>query len=136
MRKTLCVDFDGVLHAYTSGWQGLAVIADGPVPGAFEWLTRLVTDGRFEVCIYSARSKGTSGVSAMRSWFLNHGLAPEVFGHLQFPTQKPSAWLTIDDRCIRFEGTFPELDEVDRFMPWVCGQAAPGLSPEGIEAAG
>jgi hypothetical protein len=34
MRKPiLCLDFDGVLHSYTSGWKGAAVIPDPPVPG-------------------------------------------------------------------------------------------------------
>ena len=34
----ICVDFDGVIHSYKSGWRGVAVIPDPPVPGAIEWL--------------------------------------------------------------------------------------------------
>ena len=34
----ICVDFDGVIHSYTSGWKGIDVIPDDPVPGAIEWL--------------------------------------------------------------------------------------------------
>src|SRR5215467_12984729 len=37
-KKTLCMDLDGVLHSYTSGWGGHEVIADPPVPGAMEFL--------------------------------------------------------------------------------------------------
>ena len=31
--KTVVFDFDGVVHSYTSGWQGEDTIPDPPVPG-------------------------------------------------------------------------------------------------------
>lgn len=37
-KPILCVDFDGVIHSYTSGWQGETIIADPPVKGALKWL--------------------------------------------------------------------------------------------------
>lgn len=40
--KTICIDFDGVLHSYTSGWQGEDVASDPPVPGAIEWLREMI----------------------------------------------------------------------------------------------
>ena len=33
-RRTL--DFDGVIHAYTSPWTNAETISDGPVPGALD----------------------------------------------------------------------------------------------------
>ena len=37
-KSVICVDVDGVIHSYTSGWQGATVLADPPVPGAIEAL--------------------------------------------------------------------------------------------------
>lgn len=113
-RKILCVDFDGVLHSYTSGWKGADVVSDPPVPGAIEWLARAAE--RFNVCIYSSRSKEPGGITAMQTWLIAHGC--EFLDLLTFPTEKPAAFLTIDDRAICFDGTFPELEVIDAFVPW------------------
>lgn len=115
IKKTLCVDFDGVVHAYTSGWKGADVVADDPVPGAIEWLARAVE--RFDVCIYSSRSSQTYGLIAMREWLAKHG-GEALVKRLRFPSTKPAAFLTIDDRAICFDGTWPELDAIDGFTPW------------------
>ena len=39
-------------------------------------------------------------------------------GELQFPTHKPPALLTIDDRAFQFKGEFPALDDIENFKPW------------------
>jgi len=72
----LCVDFDGVIHAYTSKWTGPRNISDGPVPGAIDWLMSLMDvpgalgamapPGKFRVMIYSSRSKHWGGRRAMK----------------------------------------------------------------------
>lgn len=114
--KTLCVDFDGVVHAYDSAWVDAVTIVDAPVPGAFKWLEKAVT--RFDVCIYSSRSKEPGAVDAMRAWFRKHELPEAVLERLQFPTQKPAAFMTIDDRAFCFEGYWPSLDSLEAFKPW------------------
>lgn len=114
----LCVDFDGVLHSYTTGWVGPTRIPDPPVPGAFEWLVRVATSTRFEVNVYSSRSKFDGGVAAMKAWFLEHGFGADYLELLKFPTQKPAASMTIDDRAFRFEGDFPTPEWLLRFKPW------------------
>lgn len=115
--KTLCVDFDGVIHAYTSGWHDNK-IADGPVPGALDWLRAMVAAQDIHVCIYSSRSRSDEGVGMMKDWLLDHGLEPRVLEQIEFPTQKPPAWLTIDDRCFLFKGTFPSIGAIRSFKPW------------------
>lgn len=70
--KTLCIDFDGVLHSYTSGWKGARNIPDPPVPGAMEWLIELIVADDIEVCIYSSRSKQWGGRRAMKRWLRQH----------------------------------------------------------------
>lgn len=119
-RKIICVDFDGVLHSYTSGWRGEEVVADPPVPGAMQWLAAMQNDLSLQVVIYSSRSKVEAGVIAMRGWLREHGTEHGVIvDGLEFPTQKPSAFLTIDDRSICFTGVFPSLGEIHDFKSWV-----------------
>jgi hypothetical protein len=117
-RKTICVDFDGVIHRYDSGWKGATTIPDPPVAGAFDWLKALALDNRFEVCVYSSRSKEEGAIYAMKTWMLEQGFDRDAITHLQFPTQKPAAWMTIDDRAFCFEGDFPSVEWLLRFRPW------------------
>lgn len=126
----ICVDFDGVIHSYTSGWKGVDVIPDAPVEGAINWLMAhlpmpegLGHMGDYkgpEVCIYSSRSKERKGIKAMKEWLVKHGLPWQYIGDdiLKFPTQKPPAFLTIDDRAICFNGFFPNASEMMSFKPW------------------
>ncbi len=155
--KDLCIDFDGVIHSYKSGWKGATVIPDEPVPGAIEWLVGLLDKG-FQPCIYSSRSKTWFGRRAMKcwleTWFLveirnlenlkdsenwkdwrwkiinSHSSmdpweihcidACHHFAHkvIKYPSKKPPAYLTIDDRAICFNGTFPTAEEMNSFKPW------------------
>lgn len=115
-RDTVCVDFDGVLHSYVSGWKGGTVIPDPPVPGAIEWLTKLHES--YEIAILSTRTREAGAADAMRGWLRDHGLAPEILDRISFPRSKPPARVYIDDRGWRFEGTFPRIEEIDAFEPW------------------
>jgi hypothetical protein len=115
----VCVDFDGVIHSYRSGWVKASYVADPPVPGAIAWLTELVTCGRFRVCIHSSRSYQRGGIKAMKTWLLNFELEQDVLDKIEFPVVKPPAHLIIDDRCYRFEGDhFPGVGWISNFRPW------------------
>ena len=65
-KPILSVDFDGVIHSYSSGWKGPRTIPDPPVAGAFDFLTLALE--RFDVAIYSSRSHQWGGRRAMRRW--------------------------------------------------------------------
>lgn len=120
MPKIICIDFDGVLHSYGSGWKGATEIPDPPTPGAIEWLIALCDDPDVEPAIYSSRSRYDNAVDAMKTWLVSHGFPQERLdeGRITFPTQKPAAFLTIDDRAIRFTGKFPPIDDLKGFKPW------------------
>ena len=118
MSKILCIDFDGVLHSYSGGWAGAEVIKDPPVPGAISWLKSLVAHEDLDPQIYSSRSKEDTGIVAMKTWLLDNGLSEVELDKLQFPTQKPPAYLTIDDRAFTFFGAFPSIDRIQNFKPW------------------
>ena len=122
MKKILCVDFDGVIHSYSSGWKGADNIPDLPVPGAMEWLIHTSQEPDYEVAIYSARSAQAGGIQAMKAWLAKHGMPGGNIDDLSFPTQKPPAYLTIDDRAICFRGTFPSVLELDSFQSWIKGR--------------
>ena len=51
--KTVALDFDGVIHAYSRGWAD-GTIYDPPVAGAFHAIRRLF-DSDFSVFVLSAR---------------------------------------------------------------------------------
>lgn len=115
-RKTLAIDFDGVIHAYTSGWRGALEIPDPPVEGAIAWLE--AASERFDLAIFSVRAAHPGGVDAMRAWLRANGLPDRVLARLRFPVAKPPAELYIDDRAYRFDGAFPSFDELGELEPW------------------
>lgn len=134
-KPILLLDFDGVCHSYTSGWRGADQIPDPPVPGLFEFLTAAFP--YFDIQIYSSRSNQAGGAEAMKKWFssqysqwfstLATDLAIEAWpssfdlplpNQLKFPTEKPPAFLTIDDRAICFTGDWPLIEDLRNFKPW------------------
>lgn len=123
----LCLDFDGVIHSYVSGWQGADVIPDPPVPGALEFLGKATE--KFEVHIFSSRSTYPDGIKAMSNWLWKAVTGedydpdatvdiPVWLLKIKFPTYKPAASISIDDRAITFTGVFPPLEELLAFRPW------------------
>lgn len=76
-KRILCLDFDGVLHSYSSGWKGASVIPDPPTPNALQFLIMALE--RFEVHILSSRSHQWGGKRAMKEWLRQHliDLAPD-----------------------------------------------------------
>jgi hypothetical protein len=135
-KPILCVDFDGVIHSYTSGWKGADVVPDPPIAGALRWLWK--ASEWWDVQIYSSRTGQIGGVSGMKEWLRKYAMAEffdanqedqrqvldwvedHFLAAITFPEQKPAAMLTIDDRAITFEGVWADLDPCALldFKPW------------------
>ena len=120
----LCLDFDGVIHSYASGWKGADVIPDPPVPGAIDFLRGAVD--HFKVMVFSSRSNLPGGIDAMRAYlevFLRHEIADQeeairIMSLIDWPIEKPPAFIGIDDRVLTFDGTWPSMDSLKSFQPW------------------
>lgn len=142
MKPILCLDFDGVIHSYSSGWKGASVIPDPPVPGALEFIREAVD--AFDVKIFSSRSHQWGGKRAMKRWLREHysnlywrvadtevmafthadinddawEWGAHIVQRIGFPWFKPPAMVTLDDRAITFTGSWPALADLHTFKPW------------------
>jgi hypothetical protein len=126
--KTICLDFDGVIHQFTTPWTESCVIPDPPVPGAFEAIVAYM-DAGIRVAVLSARSATNAGRDAMAGWFQSRGgghlLKRETVidgtrvRSLYFPECKPAAVLYVDDRAWQFTGNnFPTVAQLEQYVPW------------------
>lgn len=108
--KTICLDFDGVIHQHRSGWQGPGIIADGVVPGIAEAIEKLRED--FEVKVYSSRCRWEEGRAAIEVKLAEWNIV--VDGVSEF---KPAALVYVDDRGVRFDGDPQKmLDDIIRVL--------------------
>lgn len=82
-KPILCLDFDGVIHSYTSCWKGAHVIPDGPVPGAIPYMLNALD--HFNVAIFSSRSRSILGRFAMKRW-----LSKAIADHWEAGGHEPS----------------------------------------------
>jgi hypothetical protein len=126
-KPIICVDFDGVIHSYKSGWKGATVISDPVNPGFFEWLDEV--SQHFKIVVYSSRSKEAGACDAVALWLADQrkkwrdagGVSSITDGtpvDVEFAHEKPAAYLTIDDRAICFDGNWPSAETMRNFKPW------------------
>jgi hypothetical protein len=100
-QRTVCIDFDRVIHSYRSGWQGHEVIADPPIHRSKEAIA--VLRKTYRVVVHSARCNTLEGRMAIQHWLDRYGIeVDEVCEH------KPPAMLYLDDRGIPFTGDWEE----------------------------
>lgn len=111
-KQTVVFDFDGVIHSYTSGWQGVDVIPDPPVHGIRLAISQI--RDYYKVVVVSTRCASESGRKAIEDYLKTHGI--EVDG---IEAEKPPAIVYIDDRAICFDGYADTLlRKVLTFKPW------------------
>ncbi len=104
---TVALDFDGVIHSYTSGWTGPKPI-DPPVEGALEFL-RLLKRAGWNVIIFTTRASTPDGWGETKSWLAKYNMMEYVD---EITWTKPKASLYVDDRGHRFMGDFEELTRI------------------------
>jgi hypothetical protein len=103
--RIACVDFNGVLDAY-SGWRGPDHL-DPPLAGAAQFLRDLVDRG-YRVVVFTTRYPAD-----VWRWLCEHELDRLV---AEVTDRKPAAHVFVDDRAVRFRGDFAAtLKEIDGF---------------------
>lgn len=111
-KKTVVFDFDGVIHSYTSGWQGAAVIPDPVVPGIKAAIDELSKE--YEVVVVSSRCATDEGMNAIADYLEDNDIKVD-----RIMKEKPPAICYIDDRAICFDGHAETLvDKVKNFKVW------------------
>jgi len=124
----IAIDFDGVLHSYTSGWTG-QVPYDPPVDGAQQAMAKLLEQDH-KLVVFTCRINATEKDdlnswqvhNVLRQWFRANGFPSEFWdddkhGSAVFTTSdlveitgtKPHADIYIDDRGMRFEGHWNDV---------------------------
>lgn len=121
----IAIDFDGVLHGYSQGYQD-GEIYDPPVPGAAEAMKKMKEQGHY-LYIFTTRTnkifkkKGDDKdekyqENQIKEWMAKHDIPYDkiwTFG-------KPMADLFIDDRAINFAGNWDDtIETVTNFKTWL-----------------
>lgn len=111
--RTICFDFDGVIHSYISGWQGAENIPDAPVKGIKEVIDKLRGTGN-RVVVQSSRAQTEVGKQAITKYLNKHNIVVD-----DVTSQKPAAFVYIDDRGLSFNGNTDGLFEtIINFKSW------------------
>ena len=126
---TVVLDFDGVIHSYTHGWQGTENVTDPVVPGIKEAISQLSELG-YKVVVVSTRCTSAAGMGAVRRYLRDNDIRVD-----DVMAEKPPAMCYVDDRAICFRGNSEALvDQVVSFKSWtetgaVDDKAVAGLRP-------
>lgn len=148
LASTVAVDFDGVLHSYSSGWTG-PIPFDPPVDGAQRFCERVIAAG-FTIVIMTSRvgyygeahddplyklpqamsreeaTLITLAREGIRGWLKHHGFPEPLWSEDAVITNRKVPGLAyIDDRAVRFTGpaSFDHIAEnletsAELFIPW------------------
>lgn len=116
--KTICIDFDGVLSDYSSGYQGEDVFGD-MIKGA-DSATQILKEKGWTVIIYTTRPV----TDALKKWLEDNKISYDYIN--ENPDQpkdsegsKLMADIYLDDRGMRFNGDWDwTIRDIASFMPW------------------
>lgn len=127
---TISIDFDGVIHQYSKGYAD-GQIYDPPVPGAAKFLYDCMFEKGWSVFIMSTRDP-----VQIKAWLENVLFRDReqpfsitvvksgqtfwnVKKNIGITNKKMAAHVYLDDRGMRFEGSFEGLvDQLEKFKTW------------------
>ena len=116
--KTICIDFDGVIHDYSKGWLGVDVFTK-PIDGASEFTHALKNRG-WVIILHTTRKDSPK----LRKFLSENDI---VVDYINYNPHQPKgseeskiiADIYLDDRGMCFRGSFEQtLIDVLRFRPW------------------
>ena len=102
MKQTIVLDFDGVIHSYSSGWKGADIIPDQPTLGAADAINFLRQT--YNVVCVSSRCHQPGGIAAICAWMEKHGIQVD-----EVTANKPPHIVVVDDRALRFDGDWQKV---------------------------
>lgn len=117
-KRTICIDFDGVLHDYSNGYQGENVFGE-MIQGA-DTATKVLKKNGNTIIIYTTRP----ATDELKAWLKEHDIAYDYIN--ENPDQpkgaegcKLIADIYIDDRGMCFRGQWDEwfLRQIGEFSP-------------------
>lgn len=133
-RKTVAVDFDGVIHDWDGEWRGHGVCAGEPIKDpvtgvtSVQWLHELLQE--YNVVVLTTRGATFRGRMGVRMWMRKHAdlawddvwdgdVMMKGMRHIRVTDRKPRALMYIDDRGWRYEGNyFPSANRIRGMRPW------------------
>lgn len=117
-KKTICIDFDGVIHDYCKGYQGEDTF--GAMIAGADIATSVLRKKGWTIIIFTTRKKSDGLVK----WLEEHNI---TYDHINENPDQPEdtsgkiiADVYLDDRGICFRGSWDRwlLDEIVNFEPW------------------
>ena len=118
-KRTICIDFDGVLHDYSNGYQGENVFGE-MIPGA-DTATKVLKKSGNTIIIFTTRP----ATDELKKWLKDNNISYDYIN--ENPDQpkgcegtKLIADIYIDDRGLCFRGQWDEwfLRQIGEFSPW------------------
>lgn len=117
-QKSICIDYDGVIHDYCKGWLGIDVF-DKVLPGASE-ATHKLHDAGYMIIIHTTRND----TPALREFLNKNDICFDYINHNPYQPEgsergKIKADIYLDDRGICFTGNWSEaIDKILNFNTW------------------
>lgn len=117
-KKTICIDFDGVIHDYSNGFQGEDVFGEA-VHGA-DAATSILRKNGWCIIIYTTRPV----TETLKTWLKEHKIS---FDYINENPDQPKgsegckliADVYLDDRAVSFRGHWDwTMNEIASFKPW------------------